>query len=147
MEVLFHNKDPKGGLKEDGNRIFFTLSQPVVIQPGEIKKVPTGATIKPPVGTIILVSTPESLYSRALEIFPAVLILDYTTPEKVLEIPIRNGGRNQINLKEGEVIATAHLVLVEDWNLQAFSPKTAEENRASKTQPQRKNSDITFEIR
>jgi len=61
MEVLFHNKDPKGGLKEDGNRIFFTLSQPVVIQPGEIKKVPTGATIKPPVGTVILVSTPESL--------------------------------------------------------------------------------------
>lgn len=148
MKLSYHRTAqsdvPMYGDSED--ILSFTCTQPVVIQPGEIKKVPTGLTLQIQPGSLLVIYTAPFLWQQGSEVFPAALVLDQTAQVSPLEIPIRNSSRNQLNIHPGQIIAFGIGQIIERLSLEEFQPATAPVETKS-SRPQKKNPDIKFEIR
>jgi len=148
MKVFYHRISQTGTvLYGDSDHILnFPCLQPTIIQPGEIKKVPTGITLKIEKGNILTIYTPSELWQIAAEVFPAVLILDHSAPETPLEIPVRNSGRNQLNLLAGQTVACGIGSKITSIQIQEFEP-VSKKTSVVTNRPQKKNPDVKFEIR
>lgn len=148
MKVFYHRIAKTGSvLYGDSDHILnFTCIQPMIIQPGEIKKVPTGITLKIEKGSILTIYTPSELWQIAAEVFPAVLILDHSAPEIPLEIPVRNSSRNQLNLLSGHTVACGIVSKITSIQIQEFEP-VSKKPSVVENRPPKKNPDVKFEIR
>jgi len=137
--------EPAGLVLAEGV-LHFIAAKPTVIQPSEIMKVPINAVVRIPGGVLLNISTSEELASKAGELFPALIALDNMSGDVVLELPIRNSGRNQINLQIGDVVARGHLVPIEFPTIEEFTIQIPNADRP-KTRPQKKNDGIKFEVK
>lgn len=147
MKIFYHNAAKPGVLESRDGVISLLCSQPTVIQPGEIKKVQTGLTLKITEGYAFTLYTAPLLWQKAAEIFPAVLVLDHSAPETPLEIPVRNSGRSQLNLLTGQTLALGILVKVENVELEEFTPSPTTDPADKVSRPQKRNTDVRFEIK
>lgn len=148
MKIFYHSAATPGfsGEEQEGV-ITLRCSQPSIIQPGEIKKVQTGITLKVEKGYALTVYTAPFLWDKAAEIFPAVLVIDHAAPETPLQLPIRNAGRSQLNLLVGQVLAFGIGVKTEVLEKEEFTPTNLSNSPAKVNLPQKRNTDVNFEIK
>ncbi len=145
MNIGFHNK--KGiPLKVEDNIFTFECAKPMVIQPSEIKRVQTDITLEIEPGYVLTIFTESGLYEKAAEVFPGPYILDSSAPKKILEIPVRNAAGSPLHLMEGQVIAKGYLTQVAKVQIKEIEPQAAR-TPMKRTQPQKKNTDIKFEVK
>lgn len=148
MKVYFatvKSSDP-GGVSFSGGTLQFTVTKPVVIQPSEIMKVPINSVVKVDPGVVLNISTHPDLAVKVGELFPSLVVLDSSSPEVPLELPVRNAGRNPINLMPGNPVAVGHLVPTENIELEEFSIAVATKDRP-KSSPPKRNKEIKFEVK
>jgi dUTPase len=139
------NKDGLSGATVDGNTLLFQCVKPLIIQPAEIQKVHVGVELRIPEGFVLNISTHPKLADRAGEVFPALTTLDHTHTGQVV-IPVRNNGRNPLNLMVGMVLARGHVVRTEELEFTEEAPTAAPTEPLPRTQPQRKNP-FNFEVK
>lgn len=139
------NKDGLSGATVEGSALIFQCVKPMIIQPTEIQKVHVGVELRIPEGFVFNISTHPRLIDRAGEVFPALLTLDSTHVGEVV-IPVRNNGRNTLNLIAGTSLARGYLSHVEELELLQIEPETVVAEPLPRTQPQRKNP-FTFEVK
>jgi dUTPase len=147
LQIYSTNKDQPHGLRLEEDRLILTASRPSIIQPSEIMKVQTDSFVRVPVGYTLNISTAPELAERAGEIFPGLIVVDSYYGTKSLEVPVRNGGRNPLNLMPGQVVAIGYVTGVSPIEVEEFLPDLGNSKSAKKTGPSRKNPDFKFEIR
>lgn len=148
MKIFYHNAAKPGSPVESRDEVIPLLcSQPTVVQPGEIKKVQTGITLKVEAGYALTIYTAPFLWQKAAEIFPAVLVLDHSAPEVPLELPVRNSGRSQLNLLVGQTLAIGIVVKTEPIELEEFTPAPTTTSSGKVSRPPKRNPDVRFEIK
>lgn len=146
MNVGYHHR--KGSPVEMENNIFtFSCSKPEVIQSSEIKKIQTDITLEVAQGYVLTIFTASNLFEQAAEVFPGPYVLDSNTPKKILEIPVRNHARNPLHLMEGTVIARGYLTQVAEVVIREIEPMGEGRQKMKRTVPQKKNSNIKFEVK
>lgn len=145
MNVGFHNNKGTPPKVED-NIFTFECAKPIVIQSKEIKRVQTDLTFEIAPGYVLTIFTESGLFEKAAEVFPGPYILDSTTSKKLLEIPIYNHAGSPLHLMEGQVVAKGYLTQVAEVKIKEIEPK-AERTPMKRTQPQKKNTDIKFEVK
>lgn len=149
MKIQFHNlkgQEISSSLYTEG-RFLFTASRPAVVQPAEIIKVQTDLVVRLPTGCILNLSTAPNLYRKVGELFPGLLSFSFADNDVVLELPVRNGGRNPLHLREGEEIAVGYLVKTEKAEIETFSLQAPKNLSAGKSRPPKKNPGINFELK
>ena len=145
MNVGFHSK--KGTPPKVEDDIFsFSCAKPMIIQSSEIKRIQTDVTLEIEPGYVLTIFTEAGLYEKAAEVFPGPYVLDSTTTKQILEIPVRNSAGSPLHLMEGQVIAKGYLTQVAKVEIKEIEPK-AERTQMKRTQPQKKNTDIKFEVK
>jgi dUTPase len=137
MNVGFHSKKGIPPKVED-NIFIFECAKPMVVQ--------TDVTLEIEPGYILTIFTETGLAEKAAEVFPGPYVLDSTTPKKLLEIPVQNHAGGPLHLMEGQVIAKGYLTQVAEVQIKEIEPK-AERAPMKRTQPQKKNTDIKFEVK
>ncbi len=142
LEVAKLNKEGSSGLNVENNILEFSCIKPIIVQPSEIQKIQLACILNIPKGYILNISTSSVLYEKAGEIFPALLTLDHSYNDKVV-IPVRNSGRNPLNLMPGMVIAKGYFSKLE--KVQTAEMQAVEISKPVKSKPQRKNP-ISFEV-
>jgi dUTPase len=145
MNVGFHSKKGIPPKVED-NIFIFECAKPMVVQSKEIKRIQTDVTLEIEPGYILTIFTETGLAEKAAEVFPGPYVLDSTTPKKLLEIPVQNHAGGPLHLMEGQVIAKGYLTQVAEVQIKEIEPK-AERAPMKRTQPQKKNTDIKFEVK
>lgn len=145
MNVGFHSKKGTPPKVED-NIFTFECAKPMVIQSKEIKRVQTDVTLEIEPGYILTIFTEPGLAEKAAEVFPGPFVLDSTTPKKLLEIPVQNHGGSPIHLMEGQVIAKGYLTQVAEIKIKGVEPQQ-QAQPMKRTRPQKKNTDIKFEVK
>ncbi len=146
MNVGFHNK--KGTPPEIEDNIFtFSCAKPVIIQSSEIKRVLTDVTLEIDPGFVLTIVSASNIYEKAAEIFPGPFVLDHKTPKKVLEIPIRNHAGAPLHLMEGEIIGRGYLTQIAEVQIKEIEPIETGRQKMKRSQPQKKNTDIKFEVK
>lgn len=147
MELFYTNMGADEGLLVANDTVVLMCVKPIVIQPSEIAQVQTGVILKVETGFVLNFGTHPVLSEKAGEIFPATITLDWTETRSPLTIPVRNGGRNPINIMPGDLIARGYAVKVESVEKTEDTAlgKPIPSRRRSK--PQKKNPDVTFEIK
>jgi dUTPase len=146
MNLGFHNKKGDPPRVED-NILTFECAKPMIVQSNEIKRVLTDVTLDIEPGYILTIFTEPGLYERAAEVFPGPYVLDSSSPNKVLEIPIRNHAGSPLHLMDGQVIAKGYLTQVAEVQIREIEPEQEERRPMQRTQPAKKNPDIKFEIK
>jgi dUTPase len=145
MNVGFHSKKGNPPRVED-NIFIFECAKPIIIQSKEIKRVPTDLTLEIEPGYVLTIFTETGLSEKAAEVFPGPYVLDSTTPKKLLEIPVYNHAGSPLHVMEGQVIAKGYLTQVSEVQITEIEPQ-AERTPMKRTQPQKKNTDIKFEVK
>ena len=148
MKLGFNSADPENGrtvLEADGKILLLFCSKAVIIQSAEIQKVSIGMSFEIPEGYVLNISTSPALYEKAAAIFPASIVLDHTDTETT-RIPIKNSGRNPLQIMPGMVIAKGYISKMEEIELYKFGSPTPEEIKA-KTKPQKKKDRFEFEVK
>ena len=125
--------------------VLFLCSVPSIIQPAEIQRVQTGITVKIERGYVLNIYTSSELTNRAGEIFPATIILDYTSTGE-LRLPVRNNGRNPLHIMVGDKIARGYVIEIQKIIPYEFEPDTEPDKPLPRTKPQKKNTPFQFEI-
>lgn len=148
MKVFFHKiKDSiPSGVSVGYGTLQFCATQPIVIQPSETMKVPLNVIIKVEGNVVINVSTHKDMAGRVGELFPALTTIDSNSPEKPLELAVRNNGRNPIHLMAGQPVAVGHLYISEEPELEQFSVSVSSQEKP-KSRPPKRNRDIKFEVK
>ena len=118
----------------------------MVVQASEIKRIQTDITLEIEPGYILTIFTEAGLYEKAAEVFPGPYILDSSTPKRLLEIPVRNAAGSPLHLMDGQVIAKGYLTQIAEVQIKEIEPKAVREPMR-RTQPQKKNTDIKFEVK
>ena len=134
------------GVENKETFLQFTVTKPIVIQPSEIMKVSINAVLKLEKDTVLFISTAPELSSKVCELFPGLITLNNSLEEIILDLPIRNAGRNQVNLFTGDAIAKGYLIPVESLETIEFQSEISNPDRP-KTKPQKLNSEIKFEVK
>ncbi len=145
MNVGFYSKKGTPPKVED-NIFTFECAKPMVVQSSEIKRIQTDVTLEIAPGYILTIFTEPGLYEKAAEVFPGPYVLNSSTPKQLLEIPVRNAGGSPLHLMEGQVIAKGYLTQVAKVEIREIEPQ-AERTPMKRTQPQKKNTDIKFEVK
>lgn len=137
--------DGIGNLEVLDGVLIFTASKGTEIQSGEIKKVSTGIILQVPEGCVIQVTTHPSLIEKAIQLFPACTSLTPNLPEDYLMLPIHNVGRNTFHVRPGDALARGFVSPIENIDKHLYEPQIPTKVSRS-TRPQKKNSDIKFEV-
>lgn len=145
MKLKWSAKEGAHGVVVQDNLLTFGCVEPVVIQTTEIQKVKVGMSFQIEKGYVLNISTCPGLYEQAGEVFPALITLDHTHAGELM-IPVRNNGRNPLNLMRGVVIAQAYVSKVEEVEMEEFEADTPS-TKMPRTKPQKKNTGPSFEIR
>jgi len=133
--------------KQDGFVIEFSSAKGITVQPSEIMRVSTGLSIEVEKGHALHVVACPGLQEKGLSVYPGPLVV-YSGHDDELFITLQNGGRQQVNILPGELIAHGVATKLEDVQLTQVDPKPESKPRKSpkKTVP-KKNPDVKFEIR
>lgn len=146
MNVGFYNQ--KGSPAEiEGNIFTFKCAKPMVVQSSEIKRVQTDITLEIEPGFVLTIFTEPGLYEKAAEVFPGPFVLDSSVPKRVLEIPIQNHSGSPLHLMEGQILAKGYLTQVAEVRIKEIGPVETGRQQMKRTQPQKKNTDIKFEVK
>ncbi len=145
LAVLNNNATIPG--KED-NVLTFHSSAPAILQPSEIKKVRTGLAIRElEKGYILQIVAHPELHEKGVAVFPGPFVIDSTCDEELF-IPLQNGGRGQVNLLPGDIIARGVVIRLEAIEIEQVKAKPEKAKPSPrKTQPAKKNVDFKFEIK
>jgi dUTPase len=146
MKVLYAT-DKTGELAVVNDVFVFTCNKPTEIQPGEIKKVPTGVVLTVDRGYVVNVTTHPALAEKVGQLFPACVTLTYDEPEEYLTFAVHNGGRNPFRLMPGDPIARGFAAPIEPVEKDTYTPKVQEPVKMERSTPQRRNADIQFEVK
>lgn len=146
MNLGIYNQKGDPAEIED-NIITFKCSKPSVIQSSEIKRVVTDLTLEVEPGFVLTIFTEPGLYEKAAEVFPGPFVLDSSTPKRVLEIPIRNHSGSPLHIMDGQIIAKGYLTQVAEVQVKEIEPVGTERKPMKRTQPQKRNTDIKFEVK
>lgn len=133
-------------LYEDGSLVFLA-AKPIIIQPSEIMKVQTGLSVRVPYGYVLNISTSSSLSTKAGELFPGLVAISAAEDEVELDLPIRNSGRNPLNIMVGQSLAVGYVVKTEMPEIKDFEPRDWKLVSNNESKPQKKNPNFKFEIR
>lgn len=133
--------------KLEDNIFTFVCAKPMIIQSKEIKRVPTDITLEIEPGYILTIFTETGMSEKAAEVFPGPHVLDDSTPKKVLEIPIQNHGGSPLHLMEGQIIAKGYLTQVAEVQIKEIEPVQDGRQKMKRTTPQKKNTDVKFEVK
>lgn len=86
-------------------------SQQIILPPRNVRAIPTGLALFPPLGYFIAICSRSGLASKNPSIFvanaPGIIDPDYTGEIKVL---LYNGGNESVYIKHGDFIAQAVLL-------------------------------------
>ena len=131
-----------------GVQVILYSATNMVVQAGEIKKIRTSITLEPPPGKcVFIVSDTELVGNSAVEVFGAPLVISSYSEEELL-IPLKNSGRNPLNILKGHKVACAILVDVYEIKLQDGGKREVLEPNPEKSLPPKiRGSDIKFEIK
>ena len=146
VEFCLTGKDPKGYVDIQDDHIIFTNPKPVVIQPSEIIKISMGTAMKLPEGYIGIISTHPRLFGKACELFPSTIIRSARSPDGELELAIRNSGRSQVNLMQGDPIGVGYVSKIQTIDAREFDLDVLKRSELPSTSPQKKNI-FDFEIK
>jgi dUTPase len=146
MNVGFNDKHGYPPKLED-NIFTFVCAKPMIVQPSEIKRVPTDVSLEIAEGYVLTLYTPSSLFEHAAEIFPGPYVLDSTADKRILEVPIRNVAGSALHLMEGQVIAKGYLTQVAEVSIKEIEPVQDGRQKMKRTTPQKKNTDVKFEVK
>ncbi len=146
MRVLYAT-DKIGNLTVTDNIFVFTSSKGVEVQPGEIKKIPTGVILRIEEGYTLTLTTHPNLVVKVGQLFPAVSIVTAADPEDYLFLSVHNLGRNPFRIMSGDVIARGVVTPIEPVNKESYTPETSARAGVPRSRPQRRNSEIEFEVR
>ncbi len=133
--------------KQDGFVLQFFSAKGLTIQPSEIMKVSTGLSIEAEKGYALHVTACPELQEKGLSVYPGPLVV-YSGHDDELFIPLQNGGRQQVNILPGNLIAHGVITKLEDVQLTQVEPKPETKPRKSpkKLKPE-KNAAVKFEIK
>lgn len=147
MELQVHgSNDTETLLYEDGVLIFLA-AKPIIIQSSEIMKVQTGLSVRVPLGYVLNISTAPPLSVKAGELFPGLMAISPSEEEVELNLPVRNSGRNVLNIMAGQTVAIGHVLKTEEVIIKDFEPRDWKLVSDGESKPQKKNPNIKFEIR
>jgi dUTPase len=144
--VGFHSKKDEYPTMVD-NIFVFSCAKPSIVQSKEIKRVPTDVTLEIEPGYILTIFTDAGMAEKASQVFPGPYVLDSTAPKKILEIPIQNQAGSPLHIMEGQVIAKGYLTQVAEVQIKEIEPVASGRQKMKRTQPQKKNTDIKFEVK
>ena len=104
---------PKKSRKTDlGWDVFFCRDTKVLIKAGEVKTIPIGCVVKPPIGYGYLVKDRSSMGSKGLHIFAGVVDEEYIGE---LKIVMFNASKEDYTISYGDKIA--QLILIKNVDL------------------------------
>ncbi len=148
MNLRFANltkEGPKGvTIGKDETHVTFNCVKPVTVQPSEIQRIKIGIACEIPFGHVLQISTYPQLADKAVELFPALTVID-STYRGELVLAIRNHGRNPFNFMIGYPAAIGHLIKIEQLEIEDFEYE-APTSEARQSRPQKKNP-ISFEVK
>jgi dUTPase len=133
--------------KLEDNIFTFVCAKPMIIQSKEIKRVLTDVTLEIEPGFILTVFTEAGISEKAAQVFPGPYVLDSSTPKKVLEIPVQNLAGSPLHLMEGQIIAKGYLTQVAEVQIKEIEPVQGGRQKMERTTPQKKNTDVKFEVK
>lgn len=138
--------EPIGNVLVD-DRLVFSASHPIIIQPAEIMKVQTDLVLNLPAGHVLNISTAPELSLRAGELFPGLIVIGSRDKFVSLELPVRNCGRNPLSIMPKQPVAVGYVYAVEVPQIEEITPPIENAENLSPNVPQKKNPGIKFEIR
>jgi len=147
MDLQVHREDSTETLLYENGVLIFLAAKPIIIQPSEIMKVQTGLSVRVPFGYVLNISTAPVLAVKAAELFPGLMAVSASEEEVKLELPVRNSGRNSLNLMARQVIAIGHVLKTEEIEIKDFQPQDWRLVSDKESKPQKRNPNIKFEIR
>ena len=146
MNIGFYSQS--GDAPEIEDNIFtFKCAKAMIIQSSEIKRISTNITLEIDPGFVLTIFTESGLYEKAAGVFPGSLVLDSSVPKKVLEIPIQNHSRSPLHLMEGQIIAKGYLTQVAEVRIKEIEPVETGRKPMKRTLPQKRNTNIKFEVK
>ncbi len=120
MIVLIKKKSPDIQLPQyhtsESAGFDIAASGDVVIQPGEVAKVPTGLVIQAPRGHFLLIAARSSLaFKKGLNMANGIGVVDpdYAGPNDEIHIIVHNFSRQEVEVKKGERLAQGLFLPVE----------------------------------
>lgn len=147
MELQVHGSDNTETLLYEDGVLVFLAAKPIIIQPSEIMKVQTGLSVIVPVGYVLNISTAPALFSKAGELFPGLIAVSTSEEEVDLILPVRNSGRNALNVMVGQTLAIGHVIKTEEIAIKDFEPRDPQQASNDGSRPQKRNPDFKFLIR
>jgi dUTPase len=147
MDLQVHSSDNTETLLYEDGVLVFLAAKPIIIQSSEIMKVQTGLSVRVPFGYVLNISTAPALAVKAGELFPGLMAVSWSEQEVELELPVRNCGRNVLNIMSQQTIAIGHVIKTEEVNVKALEPQNWKSVSNAESKPQKKNSNFKFEIR
>jgi dUTPase len=109
-------------------------------------KVPIGIELQVEKGFALNISTHPALVAKLGEIFPAFVVVDGSHDHQQLGMPVRNVGRNPIQIMVGDLVACGHVVRVEPVDKEEVEFGQVK-TPVPQSKPQRKNPDFKFEMK
>jgi dUTPase len=147
MRVLYASDNSGGDLVVVDDILVFTASKAMEIQPGEIKKIPTGIVLRVEKGFVVSLSTHPALSAKVGQLFPSASVLSADDIEEYLTLPVHNAGRNPIRVMVGDLIARGHAISIEAVETDTYVPQVNNPEPLPRTGPQKRNKEINFEVR
>lgn len=147
MELQVHGSDNTETLLYEDGVLVFLAAKPIIIQPSEIMKVQTGLSVKVPFGYVLNIGTAPALSVKAGELFPGLVVVSASEEEVALSLPVRNNGRNALNVMAGQTLAIGYVVKIEDIVIKDFVPRDPKLVSNEESKPQKRNPNFKFEIR
>jgi len=107
MEILFRLLSTKAEHpKQENGLIYFCAPEPLIIHPGEIKKVDNYLECEVDDGGFLVITTDATLLNKHVCLFPAVVIMS----GGFLNLSLHNCGKSQVNILPGNIIAVGRVV-------------------------------------
>jgi dUTPase len=147
MDLQVHTSEETQTLLYEDGSLVFLAAKPIIIQPSEIMKVQTGLSVRVPFGYVLNISTAPALSVKAGELFPGLIAVGASITDVELNLPVKNSGRNVLNIMAGQTIAVGHVVKTEEISLKDFEPQDWKVVSNAESKPQKKNPNFKFEIR
>jgi dUTPase len=146
MRLGFAKINPQAKIPASGEVIVLNPCTSVELQPSEIKKVKTGLVLDIPSGYIFSVFSHPSLVDQDVEVFTGQLFFNESFKGELI-IPLKNSGRNQINLQPAHPIALGSLSKVENIHVEEFVSAAAGNRNSQGTSAERRGNRIKFEVK
>ncbi len=146
MKILY-TTDGVGNLTTNDNIFIFTAAKSVEIQPGEIKKVPTGVVLRVEKGYAVHLTTHPLLIEKIGQLFPASSMLTNDSPEDYIFLMVQNSGRNPFLIRPGDALSRGFVTPIEPVDTENYTPETPAKSEVSRSRPQRRNAEIEFEVK